>query len=69
MAMGEILFQKKEWGPACQNFAFALTRMKATQQPREKLNDVLTDVEKRLKAANQKEVAKLWVEEAKPLIQ
>ncbi len=69
MAMGEILFQKKEWGPGCQNFAFALTRMKATQQPREKLNDLLTDVEKRLKAANQKDVAKLWVEEAKPLIQ
>lgn len=69
MAMGEILFQKKEWGPGCQNFAFALTRMKAKQEPREKLNDVLTDVEKRLKAANQKDVAKLWVEEAKPLIQ
>ncbi|MBL8910086.1 MAG: cellulose synthase [Archangium sp.] len=69
MAMGEILFQKKEWGPGCQNYAFALTRLKATQAPREKLNDLLTDVEKKLKAANQKEVAKLWVEEAKPLIQ
>lgn len=69
MAMGEILFQKKEWGPGCQNFAFALTRMKATQAPREKLNEVLTDVEKRLKAANQKDIAKLWVDEAKPLIQ
>jgi tetratricopeptide (TPR) repeat protein len=69
MAMGEILFQKKEWGPGCQNFAFALTRMKATQSPRDALNDVLTNVEKRLKEANQKEVAKLWVEEAKPLIQ
>lgn len=69
MAMGEILFQKKEWGPGCQNFAFALTRMKATQAPREKLNEVLTDVEKRLKTANQRDVAKLWMEEAKPLIQ
>lgn len=69
MAMGDILFEKKEWGPACQNYAFALTRMRAKQEPREKLNDVLTDVEKRLKAANQKDVAKLWVEEAKPLIQ
>ena len=69
LAMGEILFQKKEWGPGCQNYAFALTRMKASQEPREKLNDVLTDVEKRLKAANQKDIAKIWVSEAKPLIQ
>jgi hypothetical protein len=57
------------FGSATLPASVALTRMKATQQPREKLNDVLTDVEKRLKAANQKEVAKLWVEEAKPLIQ
>jgi tetratricopeptide (TPR) repeat protein len=69
MAMGEILFQKKEWGPGCQNFAFALTRMKAKQEPREKLNALLTDVEKKLKDAKQKDVAKLWMEEAKPLIQ
>jgi len=69
LAMGEILFQKKEWGPGCQNYAFALTRMKASQEPREKLNDVLTEVEKRLKKANQKDIAKVWVEEAKPLIQ
>lgn len=69
MAMGEILIQKKEWGDACQNYAFALTRMKAAQEPREKLNELVTDVEKKLKAANQREVAKVWVEEAKPLIQ
>ncbi|MEW5741061.1 MAG: tetratricopeptide repeat protein [Myxococcota bacterium] len=69
LAMGEILFTKKEWGPGCQNYAFALAKMKTTQAPREKLNEVLTDVEKKLKAANQREIAKLWVEEAKPLIQ
>jgi len=69
MAMGQILFEKKEWGPGCQNCAFALTRMKASQEPREKLNEVVTDVEKRLKGANQREIAKVWVDEAKPLIQ
>jgi tetratricopeptide (TPR) repeat protein len=69
MAMGEILFQKKEWGDSLQNYAFALTRMKAAQEPREKLNAIVTDVEKRLKAANQREVAKVWMEESKPLIQ
>lgn len=69
MAMGDILFEKKDWGAAAQNYAFALTRMRAKQEPREKLNDVVNDIEKRLKAVNQKEIAKMWVEEAKPLIQ
>lgn len=69
LAMGDVLFAKKEWGPGCQNFAFALARLKATQVPRERLNDVLTDVEKKLKAANQRDIAKVWLDEAKPLIQ
>ena len=69
VAMGDLLFQKKDWANACQNYAFALTRMKAQAAPREKLNGVLTDVEKRLLAAGQKPFAKAWVEEAKPLIQ
>ncbi|MGV3625395.1 MAG: cellulose synthase [Archangium sp.] len=69
IAMGDILFEKKDWGAGAQNYAFALTRMKAKQEPREKLNDLVTDIEKKLKAANQKEIAKMWVEEAKPLIQ
>ncbi|MEW6433876.1 MAG: cellulose synthase [Myxococcota bacterium] len=69
MAMGELLFTKKEWGPGCQNYAFALAKMKMQQAPREKLNEVLADVEKKLKDAKQKEIAKLWMEEAKPLIQ
>jgi len=69
MAMGEILFNKKEWGPGCQNYAYALTKLKLSQAPREKLNAVLTDVEKKLKDAKQKDIAKLWMEEAKPLIQ
>jgi tetratricopeptide (TPR) repeat protein len=69
MAMGQLLFEKKEWGPGCQNYAFALTKLKMAQAPRERLNALLTDVEKKLKAANQKEMARLWMEEARPLIQ
>jgi hypothetical protein len=69
LAMGEVLFAKKEWAPGCQNFAVGLTRLKATQAPRERLNEVLGDVEKRLLAANQKDLAKAWLEAAKPLIQ
>ncbi len=62
-AMGDILFEKKEWGPGCQNYAFGLAKMKMKQEPREKLNEIITGVEKRLKAANQKDIAKLWTEE------
>ena len=69
LAMGEVLFSKKDWAPGCQNFAVGLTRLKATQAPRERLNEVLGDVEKRLLAANQKDLAKAWLDAAKPLIQ
>jgi tetratricopeptide (TPR) repeat protein len=70
MVMGDVMFAKKEWGPGCQNFAYALTRMKATQsKSREELNGILTDVEQRLIKNGQKPIAKAWLEEAKPLIQ
>lgn len=69
MVMGNIMFEKKEWGPGCQNFAYGLTRLKATQASREQLNQILTDVEQRLIKGGQKPIAKLWLEEAKPLIQ
>lgn len=69
VAMGDIYFSKKEWGEGCQSYAFALAKMKMLQEPREKLNDLLTNVEKQLKTANQKDIAKLWMEEAQPLIQ
>lgn len=68
-AMGEVMFAKKEWGAGCQNYAYALTRFKAQQVPREQLNTLLTDVEKRLRTAGQAPIAKLWMDEAKPLIQ
>lgn len=70
MLMGEVMFAKKEWGPGCQNFAYGLTRMKATQTAsREELNKILTDVEQQLIKNGQKPIAKVWLEEAKPLIQ
>jgi tetratricopeptide (TPR) repeat protein len=69
VAMGEILFNKKDWPTGCQNYAFALTKMKQNSVPREQLNDMLTGVEKKLIAAGQRPVAKLWMDEAKPLIQ
>ncbi len=69
VAMGDTQFAKKEYAAGCQNYAFALTKMKQTQVPREQLNAMLTDVEKRLAAAGQKAMSQAWVKEAKPIIQ
>lgn len=69
VAMGEIQFSKKDWAAGCQSYAFALSKYKASGMPREQLNAMLTDVEKKLIASGQKPVAKLWLDEAKPLIQ
>ncbi len=66
---GNAQFAKKDYPAACQSFAFALTRMKAQQAPRENLNALLEDVNKRLIAEKQGAIAKLWMEEAKPIIQ
>ena len=46
-----------------------LIRMKAQQAPREQMNTILGDVEKRLKAANQRDLVKVWNTEAKAFIQ
>jgi tetratricopeptide (TPR) repeat protein len=69
VAMGEIQFSKKDWAAGCQSYAYALTKYKEASTPREQLNTMLTDVQKKLIAAGQAPVAKLWLDEAKPLIQ
>lgn len=68
-AVGQIQFNKKAWGDGCQSYAYGLAKMKQKQEPREKLEAIITEVEKKLKAAGQAPVAKVWMEEAKPLIQ
>lgn len=69
MALGDVLFATKDFAVACQNYGFALSRFRAMQAPREKMNEILSDVEKRLIAANQKPMAKAWMDEGKALIQ
>ncbi|MBL8936526.1 MAG: cellulose synthase [Archangium sp.] len=69
MAMGEVMFAKKDFGPGCQSFVFGLIKLKAQQAPREQLNAVITDVATRLKAAKQNDLLKTWNEEAKTFIQ
>jgi tetratricopeptide (TPR) repeat protein len=69
LALGDVFFAKKDYPSACQNYAFGLARMKGLQRPREKLNAVLNDVNKRLIAAHKPALAKQWLKEAKPIIQ
>jgi tetratricopeptide (TPR) repeat protein len=69
LAMGETMFAQKDFPTGCQNYAFALARMRSQQAPRERLNDVLEDVNHKLIAAGQSPTAKLWMQEAKPIIQ
>jgi tetratricopeptide (TPR) repeat protein len=69
LALGNILFDKKRFAEACQNFAFALTKFKGNQVSREKLNELVSEVEKRLMKEGQKNIAKAWADEARPLIQ
>ncbi|MFL5322253.1 MAG: tetratricopeptide repeat protein [Myxococcaceae bacterium] len=69
MAMGDLLFATKEYAAGCQHYGFALSRFRALQAPREKMNGILDDVQKRLVAANQKPMAKAWMDEGKALIQ
>lgn len=68
LAMGEVQFAKKEWGPGCQSFAFGLTRLRDSHTPLTRLNEIYLDVDRRLKAAGQRELARLWMEEARPLV-
>jgi hypothetical protein len=69
LAMGETLFAKKEYPDGCQNYAWALAKLKLQQAPRDRLNFVLEDVNKRLINAGKGSIAKLWMEQAKPMIQ
>lgn len=69
MAMGEVMFAKKEYGPGCQSYVFGLIKMKAQQAPREQLNTVISEVAAKLKAAKQTDLLKTWNEEAKTFIQ
>jgi tetratricopeptide (TPR) repeat protein len=69
MAMGDVMFAKKEYGPGCQSYVYGLIKMKGQQAPREQLNAVITDVAAKLKAAKQNDLLKTWNEEAKTFIQ
>jgi tetratricopeptide (TPR) repeat protein len=68
-AKGEVLFAKEDYPAGAQNFAYALTRMRAQQATREELNALVDEVSKMLIAKKQRNTAKAWEMETKPLIQ
>ncbi len=69
MVAGDLQFEKKEYPTGCQYYAYGLTNMKNHQVDREKLNDIIGDIEKQLKKAGQNNIAKAWKEEATKMIQ
>jgi tetratricopeptide (TPR) repeat protein len=69
LAMAEVMFAKKQYGPGCQSAVFGLIKMKAQQAPREQLNAVITDIAGKLRTLKQNDLLKTWNEEAKTFIQ
>jgi tetratricopeptide (TPR) repeat protein len=67
--LGDILFEKKEWGDGCQSYAQALMQMKTLQAPRERMTELRDKINDRLiKEAKLRDVAKAWMDETGKLI-
>jgi tetratricopeptide (TPR) repeat protein len=67
--LGDILFEKKEWGEGCQQYAQALMQMKTLAAPRERMTDLRERINERLvKEAKLRDVAKAWMDETGKLI-
>ena len=66
--LGDLRFAKKEYQEGCEQYAQGLAKMKILQVPRERLNDLREGVEKKLVAANKKDMAKMWMTETGALI-
>ncbi len=68
-AKGEVLFARGDYPAGAQNFAYALTRMRAQRASPEELSALVQEVSKMLIAKNQKNTAKAWEEETRALVQ
>ena len=67
--LGEIQFEKKEWGEGCQQYAQALMQLKQLQAPRERMTELRDKVNVRLlKEAKRPDVAKAWMDETGKMI-
>lgn len=66
--IGNIIFSQKKYDDALQEFAKALVMMKMANVERAQIDGLLDDVNARLVKANQKALAKAWMEQGKQLV-
>lgn len=66
-ALGDVLFAKGELSAACQQYALALARMRDLRVPVESSLALLDSVHKRLVSSGQREMAQVWLKEARPI--
>jgi len=66
--LGNLKFAAKKYEDALEDFANALVQMKTANIDRAQIDGLLDDVTNRLNKANQKPLAKAWVEQAKQLV-
>jgi len=66
--LGNLKFEQKAWEDGLQEFAKALVQMKVANVERARIDGLLDDVSHRLTKANQKALAKAWMEQGKQLV-
>jgi tetratricopeptide (TPR) repeat protein len=67
--LGDIQFEKKEWGEGCQQYAQALMQLHTLQAPHERMVEIREKINTRLlKEAHQSEMARAWMKETQALI-
>lgn len=66
--LGNITFNQKKYEDSLQEFAKALVMMKTANVDRSQIDGLLEDVNGRLVKANQKALAKAWMEQGKQLV-
>lgn len=66
--LGDLLFAKREYVDGAQSYATALSQMKMTQVPKDKMNALRDQVGDKLTRAGRRDIAKLWMDESLALI-
>jgi hypothetical protein len=67
LALGELRLGQRDFGAGTRAYALGLARLAQTQAPAARRAQLFADVKRRLVAAGQTELARLWEDEAKPL--
>jgi tetratricopeptide (TPR) repeat protein len=67
LALGELRFQQHDYPGGSQSYALGLARLQQAQAPAARRTAVYLEVRRRLEAAGQMELGRLWREDALPL--